>query len=56
MATIKTQEFKIEEIDLKEKKEAIQIMDEIRKKHRIKAGEKTSSEIIRYFRNRRYTK
>jgi len=55
MATLKVRELKIEEMDLKKKKKAAQIMDEIRKKHKIKVGEKTSSEIIRTFRDTRYS-
>jgi hypothetical protein len=44
----------IEDLDLAKRKEAIQVMDEMRKRHKLKAKEKTSVEIIRHFRNRRY--
>ncbi|MBU4298781.1 hypothetical protein KJ636_01960 [Patescibacteria group bacterium] len=57
MVVLKTQELKIEEIeetDLKKKKEVLRIMEEIRKRHKIKTGKRSSTEIIRYFRDRHY--
>jgi len=54
MVIIKTKELKVEEIDLRKKEQAIQIMDEMRKKHKVRVGEKTSTEVIRHFRDTRY--
>lgn len=53
MVILKTREFKIKEIDLKEREKAMRVMDEIRKRYKIKKGEKSSPEIIRYFRDTR---
>lgn len=52
----KIRELKIEDLDLKEKRRAIQLMDKIRKKHKLKTGEKNSTEIIRHFRDARYNR
>ena len=52
---IKTQRLMIENWDLKKKKEAIRVMDELRKKHKLKNKEKTSTQIIRHFREKRYS-
>ena len=52
---IKTQKLMIEDWDLKKKKEAIRVMDELRKKHKLKNKEKTSTQIIRHFREKRYS-
>ena len=51
---IKTQKLMIEDWDLKKKKEAIRVMDELRKKHKLKNKEKTSTQIIRHFREKKY--
>ena len=56
MAIIKTKELKVEGLDLRKKEQAIQIMDEIRKRHKLRVGEKTAAEVIRDFRNTRYNK
>lgn len=50
----KTQRLIIEDWDLKKKKQAIRIMDELRKKHKVRSGEKSSTQIIRHFRETRY--
>lgn len=47
----KNQKLKIKDLDFKKRERAIKVMDKMRKRHKLKAGEKTSSEIIRYFRN-----
>jgi len=53
---VKTQRLMIEDWDLKKKKEAIRVMDELRKKHKLKNKEKTSTQIIRHFREKRYSR
>lgn len=50
----KIREFKIEVLDWEKRKQAIQVMDKLRKKHKIGTGEKNSTEIIRHFRETRY--
>ena len=50
----KNRELMIENLDLKRRKWASQVMDKIRRKHRIKIGEKNSTEIVRHFRETRY--
>ncbi len=45
-----------EKLDLGKMKSAIRVMDKLRKKHKLKRGEKTSVEIIRKFRNTLYHK
>ncbi len=57
MVILKTRELKIEEIeeiDLENKKESLRVMEEIRKRHKIKTGKRSSTEIIRHFRDRPY--
>ena len=56
MANTKVKELKFGEMGLKEKIKAMQIMDEIRRMHKTKKGEKTSEEIIRQLRDTRYSK
>jgi hypothetical protein len=56
MANTKVKELKFGEMGLKEKIKAMQIMDEIRRMHKTKKGEKTSEEIIRHLRDTRYSK
>jgi hypothetical protein len=56
MANTKLKELKFEEMSLKEKIKAMQVMDEIRRMHKTKKGEKTSEEIIRQLRDTRYSK
>ena len=53
---VKTQRLMIKDWDLKKKKEAIRVMDELRKKHKLKNKEKTSTQIIRHFREKRYSR
>ncbi len=53
---VKTQRLMIEDWDLKKKKEATRVMDELRKKHKLKNKEKTSTQIIRHFREKRYSR
>ena len=55
MANTKVKELKFGEMSLKEKIKAMQVMDEIRRRHKTKKGEKTSEEIIRHLRNTRYS-
>lgn len=43
-----------EKLDLKRMKIAIRMMDKLRKKHKLKRGGKTSTEIIRKFRDTLY--
>ena len=50
----KRRELIMNDLDLKRRKWAAKVMDEIRKRHKIKSGEKNSVSIIRYFRNNRY--
>ena len=50
----KTQRLMIEDWDLKKKKEAIRVMDELRKRHKLKNKEETSTQIIRHFREKRH--
>ncbi len=52
-AATKTQRLVIENWELKKKKEAIRVMDELRKKHKLKNKEKSSTQIIRHFRESR---
>jgi hypothetical protein len=55
MASLKIKDLKIEERNLREIKEAIQIMDEIRKRHKMKKNKRTSEKIIRHLRDTRYS-
>ena len=50
----KTQRLIIEDWDLKKKRQAIRIMDELRKKHKVRSREENSTQIIRHFRETRY--
>ena len=55
MASLKIKDLKIEERNLREMKEAIQIMDVLRKRHKTKKNERTSERIIRHLRDTRYS-
>jgi hypothetical protein len=56
MANTKVKELKFGEMGLKAKIKAMQVMDEIRRMHKTKKGEKTSEEIIRHLRDTRYSR
>jgi flagellin-specific chaperone FliS len=55
MVSLKIKDLKIEERNLREMKKAIQIIDELRKRHKMKKGEITSEKIIRNLRDTRYS-